>query len=139
MDNDQSLSRDDRDAISRLIIELAWRIDHGQADRVAELFVENGTMTLGGPTLSGHDALRKWGLERSKERLTRHVCTNIRIVGNGSGQAEATTLLTAYIHDGNGPAAAAGVMEYQDKFERVGGEWRIVSRRLERPFPKAEA
>jgi hypothetical protein len=29
-------------SLSRLVVEMAWRIDYGQADRVWELFVPDG-------------------------------------------------------------------------------------------------
>lgn len=35
---EQSVTDQDHVALSRLLVEIAWRIDHGQADRVSELF-----------------------------------------------------------------------------------------------------
>lgn len=45
-------------ALSRLVVEIAWRIDHGQADTVWELFVPGDVLDTGGILLIGHDAIR---------------------------------------------------------------------------------
>ena len=50
-------------SLSRLVVEIAWRIDHGQADRVWELFVPDGVLDTSGTALLGHDAIHDWGRE----------------------------------------------------------------------------
>jgi hypothetical protein len=44
--NDHLVSEDDHIALTRLVTELVWRIDHGRADEVDELFTNDGEMTL---------------------------------------------------------------------------------------------
>ena len=76
------LAPDVRDAITALVAEHAWLIDHGQAERVADQFTEDGALFGVGPDLIGLDAIRTWAVARAamRERTSRHVCTNLRLV-----------------------------------------------------------
>jgi hypothetical protein len=58
---EQLLSDADHVALSRLVAEISWRIDHGKADTVWELFVPDGVLDTGGTPLAGHQAIREWG------------------------------------------------------------------------------
>lgn len=131
------LTNEDRSALSRLVIEIAWRIDHGRADTVHELFVEDGQMTLGRQTMRGRDQLQAWAAERSGlGRKTLHVCTNMRFVSTGAGRADGTTILTVYLSDGTIPATTVpfSVSEYHDTFVRTDAGWLFETRRIETAF-----
>ena len=70
---EQLVSDADYVALSRLVVEISWRIDHGRADTVWELFVPDGVLNAGTP-LAGHDALREWGRSRVASTVrTRHI------------------------------------------------------------------
>lgn len=70
--------------LARLVIEIAWRIDHGKAGTVHELFAEQGQMNLGQTSLTGKEEIREWGRKRDDVTYrTRHVCTNMRFVADG--------------------------------------------------------
>ena len=76
----QPLSDSDYVQLSRLITEITWRIDHGHASTIHELFTEDGVLNLGlGQALTGREALRRWGqqFERTGWRI-RHAVTNMR-------------------------------------------------------------
>jgi hypothetical protein len=45
---EQLVSEADHLALSRLVEELSWRIDHGRADWVWELFVPDGVLATSG-------------------------------------------------------------------------------------------
>jgi len=62
---ERMVSDADHVSLSRLVVEFAWRVDHGQADRVWELFVPDGVLDTGGAPLAGHDAIRDWGRARA--------------------------------------------------------------------------
>jgi hypothetical protein len=133
----EPLSNDDHARLTRLVVELVWRIDHGRADTAHELFTEAGEMVLGPAEIRGRDQLMAWGAERSGlDRLTRHVCTNSRFLMTGPDSAVGDTLLTVYLHDGDGSAVAQPMVvgEYHDEFARVDGRWLFTSRRMERLF-----
>lgn len=124
-------------ALSRLVVEIAWRIDHGRADSVWELFVPEGVLATSGTPLVGQDAIRAWGRERVASSVrTRHICSGMRFIDCGDGRATGSTLLTVFIHDGDGrgPATPSVVGEDSDEFVRTDAGWRFVSRTFEALF-----
>jgi SnoaL-like domain len=134
---DQLVSDTDHVALSRLAGEISWRIDHGQADTVWELFIPHGVLATSGTPLAGHDAIRKWGRTRvASTVLTRHIVSGMRFIDRGNGKATGSTLLTVFMHDGagRGPAAPAVVGEDTDEFIRTDVGWRFVSRTFETLF-----
>jgi hypothetical protein len=134
---EQLVSDADHLALSRLVVEISWRIDHGQADSVWELFVPDGVLDASGTPLVGHDAIRSWGRARVVSTVqTRHICSGMRFTGRGNGQATGSTLLTVFMHhgDGRGPALPAVVGEDTDEFIRTDAGWRFASRTFKTLF-----
>jgi SnoaL-like domain len=133
----QLVSDADHVSLSRLVVEIAWRIDHGQADRVWELFVPDGVLNSSGTPLAGHDAIRNWGEARIASTMrTRHICSGMRFIDRGNSKATGSTLLTVFMHDGGGrgPAVPAVVGEDTDEFIRTDVGWRFLSRTFETLF-----
>lgn len=134
---EQLVSDADHLALSRLVAEISWRIDHGQADLVWKLFVADGVLDTGGTPLVGHDAIRNWGRARIASTVqTRHICSGMRFIQRGNGLATGSTLLTVFIYDGEGrgPAVPAVVGEDTDEFVRTAAGWRFASRTFETLF-----
>ncbi|MGH3208709.1 MAG: nuclear transport factor 2 family protein [Trebonia sp.] len=134
---EQLVSDIDHLALSRLVVEIAWRIDHGQADAVWELFVPAGVLNTSGTPLVGHDAIRQWGQARVASTIrTRHISSGMRFVARSDGYATGSTLLTVFMHDGDGrgPAVPSVVGEDIDEFVRTDVGWRFVSRTFEALF-----
>jgi SnoaL-like domain len=134
---EQLVSDADHVSLSRLVVEIAWRIDHGQADRVWELFVADGVLDTSGTPLVGHDAIRDWGRARVASTVrTRHISSGMRFIDRGNGRATGSTLLTVFMHDGEGrgPAVPAVVGEDTDEFVRTDAGWRVASRTFETLF-----
>jgi hypothetical protein len=134
---EQLVSDADHLSLSRLVVEIAWRIDHGQADRVWELFVPDGVLDTSGTPLVGHNAILEWGRARVASTVqTRHICSGMRFNDRGSDRATGSTLLTVFMHDGDGrgPAVPAVVGEDADEFLRTNAGWRFASRRFETLF-----
>lgn len=128
-----------RHAIEQLIVEHAWLIDHGQADRVPALFTPDGRMFGVGPDKIGRDAIAAWATARAAmaDRRSRHVMSNIRLQPSGPDKMRGTAVLTLFRHDGDGDSGGAGspaplmVGEYEDVFQRdATGVWRFAERRL---------
>jgi hypothetical protein len=81
---EQLVSDADHLALSRLVEEISWRIDHGRADSVWELFVPDGVLATSGAPLVGHDAIRAWGKARAASAArTRHIVSGMRFTGAG--------------------------------------------------------
>jgi hypothetical protein len=134
---EQPVGQADHLELARLVIEIAWRIDHGKAGTVHELFAAAGQMNLGPTTLKGREEIREWGRKRDEVTYrTRHVCTNMRFVADGDEAAEGTTLLVQYLDDGDGPGSTLprAVGEDRDRFVRTEQGWRFVSRSFEQLF-----
>ena len=128
-----------RDAIAALVAEHSWMIDHGQADRVPELFTEDGRLFGGGPDLIGLDAIRAWSVRRAamRERTSRHVCTNLRLTRVSDDEVRGTGILTLYRRDGPGPGDATPLLvgDYDDIYRRgADGTWRFAERRITPTF-----
>jgi hypothetical protein len=134
---EQLVSDADHLSLSRLVVEIAWRIDHGRADTVWELFVADGVLNTSGTKLVGHDAIRDWGRARViSNARTRHICSGMRFADRGDGHATGSTLLTVFIHDGAGQGSAvpAVVGEDTDEFVHTDAGWRFASRTFEALF-----
>jgi hypothetical protein len=131
---EQLVSDADHLALSRLVEEISWRIDHGRADTVWELFVPDGVLTAGAAPLVGQGAIREWGVARAASAVrTRHIVSGMRFTDGGDDRAAGSTLLTVFIHDGEGrgPAVPSVVGEDTDEFVRTVDGWRFVSRTFE--------
>jgi uncharacterized protein (TIGR02246 family) len=121
-----------RVAIDALCVEYFYLLDHGQAEKLADLFTENGVQDFGGgKQLTGRDAIRKYYAARSKTTITRHVTTNLRLIYENSNRVSGIRTFTHYSGEGPGePPAIPSVAEYEEIFERgADGQWRFVYRK----------
>jgi hypothetical protein len=133
-DENSLVSAADYVELSRLVNEIAWRIDHGRADTVWQLFTPAGTLDSSGDPLVGQDEIRRWGEERSQSSAkTRHICSGMRFEYNGPDKAVGSTLLTVFI--GEEPKVSAAIPsvvgEDHDEFVRTADGWLFASRRFE--------
>lgn len=124
--------------LSRLLVEIIWRLDNGHAKTVHELFVDDGALHASAEPIVGVEAMRAWGTEfdRSPPGI-HHVMSNARFVAAGKDRAVGTSTLTAYMmpQDGSHPATvplAVGVDH--DEFVRTADGWRFSSRRWQPLF-----
>ena len=126
-----------RDAISKLILTYAERVDLGDFEGVGELF-EHSTYrsALGDEVVSytGSDAVQST-MEQMVRRYddgtprTKHVTTNLIIeVDDGAGAAIAKSYFTVLQQVGDHPLQVIIAGRYHDRFERVGGEWQFADR-----------
>lgn len=131
----ESVDSATRLAIERLIYDHAWLIDHGQADRVPELYTEAARMLGVGPDKVGRSAITAWAQERAAmtTRRSRHVQSNIRLEAVSPTVVNGTVILTLYRHDGDGPGSPAPLLigEYEDVYQRgADDDWRFSERKL---------
>lgn len=129
------LSPQDHIAIEQLIQRHAWLIDHGEADKVGELFAEDGALYGVGPDKVGRAAIAEWGHQRAamSERRSRHVQSNILIEAVAPDAARGWVVLTLYRHGGPGAGSATPLLiaEYADRYVRSpDGTWLFAERRL---------
>jgi hypothetical protein len=132
-------------ACAKLVAHYTHRVDFGEAERVAELFAEDGVWEVGDARFEGRDALRAMFRARQDMagRRSRHVCTNLAIDVVGPDEAAGLVYLSLYRHDfatsapndtpaPGGPPVAVG--QYRDRFVRTEDGWRFAFRRAELAF-----
>jgi hypothetical protein len=140
--DEQRVGQADHLELTQLVTEIAWRIDHGKADTVHELFVDESEMSLGQTILRGRQQIREWGRQRADATYrTRHVSTNMRFIADGDDRAEGTTLITQYMDQGDGPGTTvpSAVGEDHDRFARTNQGWRFVSRSFDLLFVRQDS
>lgn len=121
-------------ACERLVIESAARNDAADWEALGEVFADDATLVRpSGQILEGRAAIVDAYSSTPSERLTRHVCSNIRIDKTGTDTATGHTLVLLFVADppeGSGPRTSPGpaVGEFSDEFQRTDAGWRIVRR-----------
>ena len=137
--DDELVSESDYTALTRLALEVAWRVDSGEAASLTNLFTEDGSIaTLGEPSV-GRDAIRAWGQEMDTNSPipgVRHVLTNLRFVADGTDQAIGTMYITAYLAN---PSATENTLPFAmgrgtDHYRRTDNGWKVTSRIFEPYF-----
>jgi SnoaL-like domain len=128
-------------ACERLVIEFAQIVDAQDYGRLREVFTADATFVR--PTdpdtiIRGIDAIIAAYASRPPNRLTQHLCTNIRIDVDAEDRAHGNCRALLFIADANDPEvpakgrkAAPGQLlgEFKDRFERTSAGWRICERR----------
>jgi hypothetical protein len=111
-------------ACERLVVDFAYCSDRREFESLGALFVESGTMTRPSRSvLAGREAIVESYTATPAERVTRHVCSNIRIVVESANQARGLTYAVVYSNNGN-----PRVGEFEDQFLRTPEGWRIAVR-----------
>src|SRR5262245_58600390 len=126
-------------ACERLVLDFAYFSDHQDYESLASLFTPDGTMARpAGDPLVGRAAILKSYQSRPAGRLTRHVCTNIRITVESADRARALTYAIVYSANPSEPSEAHFGLkadprqllgEFEDEFVRTEEGWRIAVRR----------
>ena len=111
-------------ACHRLILDFAYFSDHREYESLGALFTLDGTMTRpSGNFLTGRDAIVKSYQASPKHRVTRHICSNIRVTAESSDSARALTYAVVYATNED-----PRVGEFEDEFRRTKEGWRISTR-----------
>ena len=131
------MSDDDRDAISKLIMTYAERVDLGDFEAVSELFESSTYRSVLGDdvvTYTGSDDVRST-MESMIVRYddgtprTKHVTTNLMIdVDDGAGAATAKSYFSVLQQVDDFPLQVIIAGRYHDRFEQVDGQWRFAER-----------
>jgi hypothetical protein len=121
----------DRQELTDLIVEFAWRVDHRLASSIHELVADDVEMTLTNATMRGKDDVVAWGAKRdASDRTTSHLMMNLRFQVVDADKVEVGSSSIIFRHSGvdRGPALPWAVTEYHDVFVRVREEWKFQSR-----------
>jgi hypothetical protein len=122
----------------RLVVDFAYFSDRREYESLAALFAEEGSLTRPtGDPLVGRAAILKSYQSRPGGRITRHICTNIRINVESRGTARGLTYAVVYsANAGDAPEAHFGIKadarrlvgEFEDEFVLTPAGWRFGSR-----------
>ena len=126
-----------RDAIERLILTYAERIDRGDFAGVGELFAHGAIAGPDGtPIATGSDAVCRL-YERTTRRYpdgtprTKHVTSNLIVDADETrGEARARSYFTVLQALPELPLQPIVAGRYEDRFERVANRWRFAERRM---------
>jgi uncharacterized protein (TIGR02246 family) len=134
------------DALQRLLIQDACRelvlravecTDAHDAAGLAALFTPDGVLSRpGGQALVGRAAIEAAYAQRPRERITRHLVTNTRVVVESGSAATGRSLVLLWAgstEDATGPQGrplrgAQLVGEFDDRFVLSSEGWRIARR-----------
>lgn len=122
---------------TRLCHDFAWLVDACQYDGFVDLFAADGAFERAGQVSLGHEAIRQFLAARPADRVTRHLCTNIRI--DMTTPATATGTCTALMFQAPAalqahlPLAAATplIVDYEDVYQLTGSGWKFKHRRVQ--------
>ena len=124
----------DVEAITRLLMTYAERLDAGDLDGVAALFAH---ASWGSPgrvePLRGAAAVRRVYdvvLLYDGSPCTRHVITNVVVEPQGAERATARSYYTVFQARPDFPLQPILCGRYHDAFERVSGAWRFTARTI---------
>lgn len=124
-------------ACERVVLDAAAFADTNEAQKLADLFADHGTLVRpGGKPLRGRMAIHDAYASRSPDRITRHLISNVRV----DVLSEITASSICYVQvwsgsmiDDAGPlgrpcSKPLAVGEFIDRFQKFGEDWRITSR-----------
>lgn len=121
---------DTRSALQGLVVELAWKLDHGEPAGFSSLFEPGARIETAEETFEGAEAIDSYASRHvSSRRTTRHVLSNHRLIRIAESVIEGTVVATRYCGE-FGHAGADSLIEFRDVYSRDSdGVWRIRERR----------
>jgi uncharacterized protein (TIGR02246 family) len=127
---------------TRLCQDFAWTVDHCDYAGFVELFAADGTFERMGQHSVGHVAIREFLDARPRNRVTRHICSNIRIDVTGPDTATGTCsalMFAASFADESAsatplPISSPVVVDYLDNYVLTDHGWKIQCRRTKVVF-----
>jgi uncharacterized protein (TIGR02246 family) len=122
-------------SIERLMTLFGRYADCGDGERLASLFLPDGTLSLGTTVSSGRSAIATFAKERSSTpgRKTRHVWSNLELRTGDHGTLHASAIQQTYELMAATQSTQLRVSDLEDVFARDSdGSWRFASRRIVR-------
>ena len=120
--------------IERLLSDFAWHADRGDGASLAQLFVPDAVLVVGGVRLAGRAEIAEDCRRRAlaSGRKTRHVWSNLRLDLETDGTLSATALQLTF-EQTDSAATKVRINDLTDRYQRDGaGTWRFLSRIIER-------
>ena len=126
-------------ACERLVLDFAYFSDRQEYESLSQLFAVDGIMERpNGESLMGPEAILRSYQSRPAGRITRHVCTNIRITAVSEKRARGSTYAVLYFANTSEPADGHFgfkteprhmIGDFEDEFVLSAEGWRFALRR----------
>lgn len=129
-DSGDALTERDRQELTDLIVEFAWRVDHRSADTIHELVTDDVFIQMAYGPMVGKDAVKAWGRDRAAvDRTTRHIMSNFRFRVVAKDKVEGSSMSVIFRSEGSeiAPPLPWAVTECNDVFVRQEGRWKFAS------------
>lgn len=128
-----AFSADDRAAIVELSARYIHTFDRGDSDAWIRCFSEDGVLEESVRTV-GREALRKLAADSAGAPI-RHTPASLWIQGEG----ESATMRSYYtVMRLSNPPETIQVGRWEDRFEKIDGEWKIAHRRVVTDWKKED-
>jgi hypothetical protein len=115
-------------ACERLVLDFAYYSDHQEYESLVQLFAADGIMGRPGAVpIVGRDAILQVYRARRAGRMTRHICSNIRITVESVDRARGLTYAVVYSATGD-EKAEERIGEFEDQFVLTSEGWRFAIR-----------
>jgi uncharacterized protein (TIGR02246 family) len=122
-------------SVERLLTLFGRYADCGDSERLASLFLPDGTLSLGSTVSSGRSAIASFSKERSSTpgRKTRHTWANLELRTGDDGTLHASAIQQTYELMTATQLTQLRVSDLEDVFAKDSdGCWRFRSRRIVR-------
>jgi hypothetical protein len=131
--NEKQVSNEVYIELSRLMIEIAYRIDNLKASTLYELCTEDAELYIGFDPIIGCEAIKEWGEKFDKaDQLhgIRHMCGNFRFTEDSKYTVKGISLLTAFYSEKSQSQSTVPFAfgEDQDTFVKTKDGWKLKKR-----------
>ena len=127
------MTQPDLQSIERLFSDFAFCADHGDAEGLAHLFIEEGVLSIGNRRSEGRRNIAADCDARFiiPNRKTRHVWSNLRVTSLTPDTASTTALQLTFESLGNDKPAQLRVNDVFDELRKdTSGVWRFAHRQI---------
>jgi hypothetical protein len=128
------MSEPDVTKIGRLLSDFAWLADRGDGASLAQLFLPESILVVGGARLVGRAQIAEDCRRRAldPERKTRHVWSNLRVNREADGTMAGSAIQLTFEQTGS-EGTKLRISDVTDRYEVDSlGTWRFKSRIIER-------
>ena len=128
------MSQPDVTKIERLLSDFAWLADRGDGAALAQLFLPQATLVVGGVRLVGRAEIAEDCRRRALDplRKTRHVWSNLRVIQEADGTIAGNAVQLTFEQTGS-DGTKLRINDVTDRYEvDSDGTWRFKSRIIER-------
>jgi hypothetical protein len=122
-------------SVEQLLTLFGRYADCGDGERLASLFLPDGTLTLGNTVSQGQPAIATFAKERSSTpgRKTRHLWSNLQLHTDDHGTLHASAIQQTFELMTATQTTQLRVSDLEDIFAKDSvGSWRFASRRIVR-------